>query len=182
MFAAIGVERDSRKGFDLLRDALFKLRKLEPTANMIAVVCGSGTLKGEYPVPVRTLGMLRDEISLCLAYNSADIFVSASREDNLPNTVLEAMSCGIPCVGFDVGGVSDLVVHRETGYLARPEDSASLAEGIAWVLAVEARRKMLGDACREKALRENAAGVVANRHIALYEQLLASPQMGRAPH
>ena len=44
-------------------------------------------------------------------YNAVDLFVIPSMEDNLPNTIMEAMACGTPCVGFDVGGIPELSTH-----------------------------------------------------------------------
>ena len=138
----------------------------------MALVVGAESIGSDFPFPVRSLGLLRDEISLSLAYNAADVFVSASREDNLPNTVLEAMSCGTACVGFDVGGMSDLIDHQETGFLAIPEDSQDLAEKIAWVLSDDQRARALGNAARERVLRQNAPALVAHRHQELYRELI----------
>ncbi len=176
LFIAMNADRDLRKGPDLLRDALLRLERYSISRPLKAVVVGAEAFEVPSRIPVQAMGLLKDETSLSLVYNAADVCVSASRQDNLPNTLLESMSCGTPCVAFDIGGVSDLVAHQETGFLARPGDSASLAEGIAWVLADERRKRSLGAACRTKVLRENAQGVVASRHKALYEEVLAKAE------
>jgi glycosyltransferase involved in cell wall biosynthesis len=59
------------------------------------------------------LGRLNDDISLALVYAAADIFVAPSIEDNLPNTVMEALACGIPSVAFKIGGMPDMIEHQE---------------------------------------------------------------------
>lgn len=80
-------------------------------------------------------GYLYDDYSLISAYNAADVFVTPSLADNFPNVILEAMACGLPCVGFNTGGIPDLILHKRTGYLAKPKDYIDLAEGIKWVIS-----------------------------------------------
>lgn len=53
-----------------------------------------------------------------------EVFVAPSREDNLPNIVIESMTCGTPVAAFDVGGMRDMIDHRHNGYLAKPFDTA----------------------------------------------------------
>ncbi len=80
------------------------------------------------------MGHLHDEISLALLYSAVDVFVAPSRQDNLPNTVVEAIACGTPTVAFKIGGMPDLIQHQVSGYLALPDDVKDLARGIEWVL------------------------------------------------
>src|SRR5208337_2825088 len=71
-------------------------------------------------LPARNLGPIADEDRIVLLYRSADLFVSPSRQENLPNMVLEAMACGTPCVAFKVGGMTDMIDHQHNGYLGQP--------------------------------------------------------------
>ncbi len=64
-------------------------------------------------------GRMHDALTLSLMYNCADVFVAPSREDNLPNTAVEALSCGVPCVAFAIGGMPDMIEHKRNGYLAK---------------------------------------------------------------
>ncbi len=63
------------------------------------------------------MGTLLDDLTLALHYAAADVFVAPSLEDNLPNGVMEAMSCGTPCVAFDIGGMPDMIEHERTDSL-----------------------------------------------------------------
>jgi glycosyltransferase involved in cell wall biosynthesis len=81
------------------------------------------------PFKAYFLGFLQDDYSLVLMYNCLDVFVMPSLAENFPQTVLESISSGIPVVGFNVGGVPDLV-NDDTGYLAEYKNSADLAHGI----------------------------------------------------
>jgi glycosyltransferase involved in cell wall biosynthesis len=118
------------------------------------------------------LGSLNDEQSLAFAYAAADVFVAPSRQDNFPNTVLEALASGTPCVGFRVGGLPDQIEHQQTGYLAEPYDIQDLARGIDWVLSDPERYPILAAAARAKAEAEYGLEQQAKRYQVLFEELL----------
>ena len=115
---------------------------------------------------------MHDELTLALAYSAADVFVCPSREDNLPNTVMESLACGTPVVGFAVGGIPDMVEHKISGMLATPHDPKELAEGIAYILKNQERRESIGRAARRKVEENYSYPVVSRQYIDLYEQLL----------
>jgi len=106
-------------------------------------------------------------------YSAADAFVLPSRQDNLPNTGLEAHACGTPVVAFNTGGLPDIVADRVTGALAEPFEPASLAAAIRWVLEDAPRRLALGVAARERAERLWAPARVAGLYAEVYEMALA---------
>ncbi len=118
LFLAEGLG-NRRKGFDLLLTALEQL-PLQENTFLIAVGGGSVEVTERLRLPVRWLPPISNDRYLSFIYSAADVFVMASRADNLPNTVLESLSCGTPVAGFAVGGVPDLVDDGETGRLATP--------------------------------------------------------------
>lgn len=83
---------------------------------------------------VRFLGTIQPDWAMNLVYNSADILIVPSLADNFPSVIAESMLTGTPCAAFDVGGIPDLVLHKENGYLVRYKDSEDLACGIQWLL------------------------------------------------
>ena len=104
---------------------------------MIIVIFGGDICneeKRELKYPIYSLGYLHDEYSTILAYNSADVFVIPSLAENFPNTILESLSCGTPVAGFNVGGIPDLIRHKQNGYLAKYMNTKDLADGINWIL------------------------------------------------
>ena len=115
-------------------------------------------------IPVTRFGSVREEMMPQL-YNAADVFLTPSLQDNLPNTIAEAMSCGTPCVGFDVGGIPEMIDHQENGYVARYRDAADLAEGIRYVLSNDLRA-----AAYAKAAAAYNETRVAQQYIRLYTQ------------
>src|SRR4030095_660168 len=123
---------------------------------------------------VKFLGTLREEKDLRQAYSAADIFICPSTEDNLPNTVLESMACGTPCIAFrNSGGVVDAIDHKENGYLAEFKSGDDLSNGIAWISETN-NNGQISDKAREKILKEFTLEKQVNSLIELYHSVLNS--------
>ncbi|MCI5141638.1 MAG: glycosyltransferase, partial [Candidatus Electrothrix sp. ATG1] len=118
------------------------------------------------------VGRINNDDELSALYSSADVFVIPSMMDNLPNTVLEAMSSGTPCAGFEIGGIPDMITHKVNGYLAKPFEAEDLANGIIWMLADVQRLKKFGQHAREKVMTQYNAAVVAGQYAQLYERVI----------
>ncbi len=175
LFGANCALSDPNKGFDLLRGALHSLNG-EKLQNAELVVFGD-ILSRTLPacgLPARNLGIIADDERLVLLYRAADLFVAPSRQENLPNMVMEAMACGTPSVAFDVGGLSDIITHGTTGYLAPPYEVGELAQGIMRLLGDESRRQAMADSGR-RWIDDNLNMVrVAERYQALYRDILSA--------
>jgi glycosyltransferase involved in cell wall biosynthesis len=113
---------------------------------------------------------------MVLALAAADAVVVPSTQENLPNMALEALACGRPCVGFNVGGLPDIVEDGVNGRLAAPGDVDELAAALAWVLADAPRRRALGEAARRKAEQAFDLRLVARRYADLYAEVLDRPR------
>ncbi|QDT15544.1 glycosyltransferase [Alienimonas californiensis] len=157
-----------RKGFSYLKGALERLRGLP---NLCALTVGRGVPDLPEGLPHVSLGSVSDDRLLALAYSAADLFVIPSLADNLPNTVLEAMACGTPSVGFAVGGVPDMIRPGETGLLAPPEDVPALADTLAALLSDDALRTRLGANCRRVAEAEYPLARQAHDYQALFARV-----------
>ena len=172
LFGAMGGGTDPRKGYDLLLQALKKVLSTIPQLELIVF----GQVSPEHPpdlgAPIHYTGHLHDDTSLQLLYSAADALVVPSRQDNLPNTSVEALACGTPVVAFDTCGLPDIVDHECTGYLAQTFDTGDLAKGIDWVLADKERLQMLRRNAYQKAVEKFAYPVVAGQYSKVYEQAL----------
>ncbi len=124
----------SYKGGELLEAVLNSV--ITEHKDVELVVLGSSKPETDVlsSLPVSYLGRFSDEVSRALVYAAADILVSTSLEDNLPNTVMEALSCGIPVAAFATGGIPEMIAHKECGYLVEKGDITALAQGITWLL------------------------------------------------
>jgi glycosyltransferase involved in cell wall biosynthesis len=131
-------------------------------------------LKGDEKVEVIALGRdipyINNEEEMVELYNSVDAFVLPSLSENLPNTIMEAMACGVPCVAFDVGGIPEMIDHKENGFLARFQNVEDLANGIRYVLSPE-NNERLGKAARAKVIECYSEKIVAQQYIKVYEQI-----------
>lgn len=174
LFGALNIT-DKRKGIGYLIQALNYLRKNEPELHKKIGLVVFGKAKEEirqlFSVPVYPMGYLTDNEKLVTLYNSVDLFVTSSLEENLPNTIMEAMACGTPCVGFHIGGIPEMIEHEKNGYVAEYMSAEDLAKGIKWVLN-NPDKGMLKYNCMEKVKREYASPIVAEKYISVYQSLL----------
>ena len=162
-----------RKGLPLLLEALRHpcLRPWQGQLSLVVVGQMSEEVAAQNPFPVHALGYVSGDAGMAALYQAVDLFVTPSLEENLPNTLMEAMACGTPCVGFDIGGVPEMIDHKVSGYVARYADADDLAEGIAYTLD-DARHPSLSAAAATKARNAWNEEAVARRYIELYERLL----------
>ena len=170
LFGASGGLSNIRKGGHLLRAALAELAVQGYGSDTELMVFGAHG-PSDLGLKVHNFGVLEGP-AVCLAYNAADVFVAPSLEDNLPLTVLESLACGTPVVGFDIGGLLDILVHQENSFLAKSFDTHSLADGLAWVLEDKHRRAKLGAAGRRVIEEGFSIEYLAGRYIDLYRRVL----------
>lgn len=155
-----------RKGFDILINALSSIDKKELSLAIIGKVKKQEIDKLE---GLNFLGFISDERLLTLAYSAADLFVIPSREDNLPNTVMESLACGTPVVGFNIGGIPDMVKPPMNGVLVDELSETALAKGIQQALSMDFDRARI----REDAVQRFDQSVQASRYIELYKSLIS---------
>ncbi len=172
LFSAMNVQ-DTRKGFAYLQEALGLLYHEYPDLRdrLALAVVGKGAGKDEnLQFPTYYLGSLATPEAMNEAYNVADAFVLPSLEDNLPNTVMEAMACGLPTVAFHTGGLPEMIQHQKTGYLASLKDARSLAEGILF-LVNHTDFPTLGRQAREFVKAQYAEQRVAEMYAKVYQSM-----------
>lgn len=174
LFLSLSPTSDRRKGFHLLQPALQKLSQTNKQTELELMIVGSGEPVNPPKLGFKShyLGILNDDLTLALAYSAADVFVAPSIQDNLPNTVLEAISCGTPCAAFNIGGMPDMIEHQQNGYLAQAYETDDLAFGINWILENQERIKKLSTQARTKAEQEFTLLIQAQRYQNIYQSIL----------
>ena len=163
---------DPRKGMSYFVDALRLLAEQHPEMKQNTVVAILGghaeDVARELSLPAYPLGYVSDTKRIVQVYNAADVFVLPSLEDNLPNTLMESMACGVPCVGFKVGGIPEMIDHQQNGYVAEFQQTDDLAAGIRYVLD-GADYAVLSQQCQHKVAHSYSQQSVAKRYIEVYE-------------
>ncbi|WP_439555371.1 glycosyltransferase family 4 protein [Dyadobacter sp.] len=163
--------QDKRKGFIYFKEALERMQLISDGIEVM--LFGKADVSGfaDFPVPVHYIGKISDTETMVNAYNAADLIVVPSLEDNLPNTIMEAMACGTPAVGFDTGGIPEMIDHHVNGFVAEQRSADSLAAGISWVLEKNVSSN-LSAAAREKVVNHYSESLIASRYQAIYNSLL----------
>ena len=162
------------KGMGYLLEACRLLAEQYPEKKediTVAILGGHAEeIEGQLPFRTCPLGYVNDEQRIVDIYNAADVFVLPSLSENLPNTIMEAMACGVPSVGFRIGGIPEEIDHQQNGYVADYCSSEDLARGIWWTL-YEADHEAVRKACLQKVAHNYSQQSVANRYLEVYESL-----------
>jgi glycosyltransferase involved in cell wall biosynthesis len=165
---------DPRKGIHYLVDAcrILKAQHPELCERLGVVVLGkeSDACAELFPFPIYPLAYMSSEKELPDVYNAVDLYVTPSVQDNLPNTIVEAMACGIPCVGFNVGGIPQMIDHLHNGYVADYKSADDLANGIYWTLTEGDPKELSEEACR-KAVNSYSESTIARKYIDIYNKI-----------
>jgi glycosyltransferase involved in cell wall biosynthesis len=173
LFGVWGSIEEKHKGFDLLLDALQKLRDQLPTLEL--VVFGHMDQKNkvvDIGFPIHFMGQLNDDQKLRSLYNAVDVTIVPSRQEAFGQVASESHSCGTPVVAFNATGLIDIVDHLQTGYLAKAFDSEDLANGVKWVLAESKRHSLLSQAARARAVKLWSYKTVATQYLSVYQKAI----------
>lgn len=158
-----------RKGLDLLVDALDGLSTIK---GLRLLTIGRGRLELPSHLAHLHLGPVTADRLMSFGYSAADVFVIPSRQEALGQTALEAMACGVPMVGFNAGGIPDMVRPGVTGFLAERENVSDLRACIEKLLQDDNTRRDIAENCRRVALAEYSLDRQAERYAELYHSLL----------
>ena len=154
----------SMKGSFYLLEALKKLNNPE---EFFLIIFGpaNDSFTSKITIPYFACGYISNPHLLSSIYSCCDVIINPSLIENLPTICLESLFCGIPVVAFDVGGTSDIIVHKETGFLATPYKSEELVEGIEWCIN---NLEKLKNNCISKSLNDFDIQKIIMKTIELY--------------
>lgn len=143
------------------------------------LILGDGPLREDLE-RFRDLCLIEDQVHFLGARNDVMRFMPhfdalwlASDYEGLNNSIMEAMSCGVPVVATDIWGTRELVVHGETGFLVPVGDRAGLARHTYKILEDPQLARRLGEAGRRRIEAEFSIQTMVEKHAALYRELLS---------
>ncbi len=166
---------DRQKGIDILLQAF---AKLEGKYLWELVVCGDGPLGSELEQLAQNLGLgqqvyFKGHVENVLnEYHQADILVLPSLYEGMPNAVLEAMACGLPIIGTDIGGTRELIIEGVTGWIVPPGSPETFSNVIKMVINDQAMIVQIGEAGRQRVEEHFSLPAIADQYIYEYEQIL----------
>lgn len=147
----------SRKGFQQLTEALAhcsqfpEFKKKADCGQIVLLLFGKPNANlDKLNIPYRSLDHIEDEGDMVNIYRSSDLFLLPSQEDNLPNTMLEAMACGTPVIAFAIGGMPDVIEDHISGRLIPHLDTFLFAKAITDLVIDPVKRKRMGLLARER--------------------------------
>lgn len=117
------------------------------------------------------IGYIYDTKELAKYYASSDLFIFPTMADNLPFVVLEAMSCGIPVISFDIGGLPDMIDHLSNGYLAKYKDVHDFIAGIELFINDKKLREQASKLARKKVEDNYTIDMCIHNYQKLYEEV-----------
>ena len=155
------------KGHKYLIEAMHKVVKRRK--NVLCIIVGGGKLKGKLERQIRKAelenhvklvgGRLHNEIPIWM--NACDIFVLPSLNEGNPNVMFEALGCGKPFVGTEVGNVPQIITSADYGLLCEPANPEDLTEKILIALDKEWDSKMIRMYADRFKLKNNTEEIVA---------------------
>ena len=152
-------------------------RVVESRVTVDVLLAGDGPLRPSVEAEIARLDLrhivrLKGYVAREDFLGSIDVLILCSHMENLPYSVMEAMASGLPVIATRVGGLPDLVVDGETGFLVESNDAAALADRISKLAADRALRQRMGQAGRRKIEAEFLAGASVKSHLDLYARCL----------
>lgn len=173
IFGALGGTQDIRKGFKLLELALNNYKKSIKINNADVVIFG-GNKKKIYPkidFKIHYFNEINSDTTLQKLYSAADVMIVPSKMETFGQTALEALACGTPVVAFNKTGVSDIVKHKENGFLAEFMNEKDLANGIDWILK-NPDQKLLSRNSRKRVENYFSEKVIFEKFQNIYNKIL----------
>jgi len=161
------------KGFNYFMEAMKIISGEEGIEDDVEILLfgkTSSDVEESFPLHTRNIAFIKSVDTIVELYSAAHLFAIPSLQDNLPNTIIESMLCGTPVVGFDTGGIPEMIEHRANGYLAEYKSSSDLAEGVKWVLKSE-DYKQLSENTRSSALERFSMERSVEMHMDLYREV-----------
>ena len=168
LYNAFNGIKDRRKGWDYLVKAIDEIKE-----EFEILIIGEDKIKNFklHNKKIFSLGKFNNDKKIAEILNCADLIVIPSKVDNLPQVGIEAQSCGLPVVTFNCNGLKDLVIHKKDGFLAKPYDHISLANGIDWTLKYSLKKNLSKNAIIKVNKIWNSK-IISKKYKNLYDRIL----------
>ncbi|MBK8805330.1 MAG: glycosyltransferase [Bacteroidales bacterium] len=158
--------KNFRKGFEYLNRALKSIN----SSDFIFITVGNNNSDFNSEKDVLALGRINNDLLMSIIYSMADVFITPSIMDNLPNTIVESLCCGTPVIGFPVGGIPDMIEDEVNGIICKEISVKSLVEGIDRFFNNQERFSSVNISNRARSLY--SVEKQTNAYIKIYQNML----------
>lgn len=178
-FVAHGVKGNIWKDYTTMKEAVREVTARLRGQKIIFVALGEeGDWEEKDGVRIRFVPFQTDPKEVARYYHAADIYLHAARADTFPNTVLEALACGIPVVATAVGGISEQVSEARTGFLVPAGDASAMAQKAIRLLVNADLRMSCGQRAVHEATQRFDLRCQAATYLEWFEEIVKSHARG----
>ena len=166
---------EERKGFKFLHDALrqfsqaLKENSLDTKISLVSMGEGDFEIDG---IEHKRLGFLSNETEISQIISCCDLFLNMSREDNLPNSIVESLACGVPVISTNVGGIPEMYDPNKSGRLINRDDSKSMSEELLLLVTNPELLKELSANARKEAEKNYSPKTQASKYFDLFTKVI----------
>lgn len=165
-----------------VQDCIHILSEVRKSINATLILVGDGPERSEAERLVRDLGLvdhvkfLGKQSALPEILSVADIFLLPSQQESFGLSALEAMSCSVPVVATNIGGIPEVVAHGDTGYIAELGDVQRMAKYCVELLSNPKKLRIFSENARKRAVEKFDISLIVPQYEALYEEACREPQ------
>lgn len=170
LFAGQSLLTNPYKDYPTLAAALPAIAREHPEVVLVAL--GSEASDPFPGLPVIHAPFTADPARVASHLRAADVYVHPARAENLPLAIIEAMACGTPVVATEVGGVPELIAHRESGLLVPRGDADALANAVSTLLAEAPLREQLASAALARVQARHTLARQADAYLDFYSEVI----------
>jgi glycosyltransferase involved in cell wall biosynthesis len=168
LFGAANID-DKRKGFKYILQLIDSLLTNDPDNEYQLILFGKASPETLAQIRLKYLHFpYAGQDILPEIYSAADVMLLPSLQDNLPNTVMESLSCGTPVIAFNTGGVPEMLVEGKTGYIVPDRNAEIMAQKVTEIFRDGHMREMR-PSCRAFAVEHYSPEVVAAQYLQIYK-------------
>ena len=169
LFMANGGSKNPLKGWNYFLEVVENYRN---NPNVLFLVIGGEEIKNKYE-SVKFIKYLTDKEEVSKYYQACDVLLFPSLAENFPLAVLESMAAGTPVLSFNVGGIKEVMVHKENGYLAEEKNVADLLSGLDYLLNLsESELELMSERSRNKIKNNYSLDKMVDNYIKVYQELI----------
>lgn len=174
LFTANGIRNNIWKDFLCLQESIRLLGEKNKNKKIICLALGENApdeiING---ISIQFIPYQTNHDVTANYYNASDIYVHPTRADTFPNTILEALACGVPVVASDIGGIPEQIIHGVTGFLTEARDAQAMSEKIDVLIKDDRLRKKMGLAAAEDAQRRFDLNHQALTYVNWFEEIIS---------